>query len=52
MNICHNMLTSSTQLQNRSFHVVEKTKTPMKCIKMARALREKLLFPIVKYANL
>ena len=28
------MLTSSTQLQNRSFHVVERTRTPTKCQKM------------------
>ena len=46
MNICHHILTSSTQLQNRSFHVVKKTKTSMKCVKMARAMRERLLFSI------
>ena len=48
------MLTSSTQLQNRSFHVVERTRTSTKCQKMknARAKRAKLLFFIVKYANL
>ena len=28
LNICHHMLTSSPQLQNRSFHVVERTRTP------------------------
>ena len=33
LNICHNMLTSSAQLQNRSFHVVERTKTPARCPK-------------------
>ena len=33
-NICHHMLTSSTQLQNRSFHVVERTRTSAKCPKM------------------
>ena len=26
LNICHHMLTSSTQLQNRSFHVFEMSK--------------------------
>ena len=30
LNICHHMLTSSTQLQNRSFHVVERTRTSSK----------------------
>ena len=55
LNICHyNMLTSSTQLENRSFHVVERTRTSAKCQKMknARAKRAKILFFIVKYANL
>ena len=48
------MLTSSTQLQNTSFHVVERTTTSSKCQKMknARAKRAKILFFIVKYANL
>ena len=48
------MLTSSTQLQNRSFHVVERARTSSKCHKMknARAKRAKTLFFIVKYANL
>ena len=48
------MLTSSTQLQNRSFHVVEKTRKYSKCQKMknARAKLAKILFFIVKYANL
>ena len=43
INICHDKLTSSTQLQNRSFHVVEKTRTSSKCQKMknARAKRAK-----------
>ena len=43
-----------TQLQNRSFHVVEITRTSSKCQKMkyARAKRAKILFSIVKYANL
>ena len=54
LNICHHMLTSSTQLQNRSFHVAERTRTSTKCQKMknARAMRAKTLFFIVKYANL
>ena len=54
LNICHHMLTSSTQLQKRSFHVVEGTRTSSKCQKMkyARAKRAKILFFIVKYANL
>ena len=54
LNICHHMLTSSTQLQNRSFHVVERTRTSTKCQKMktSRAKRAKTLFFIVKYANL
>ena len=48
------VLTSSTQRQNRSFHVVESTRTAMKCtkVKTARAKRAKLPFFIVKYANL
>ena len=43
LNICHHMLTSSTQLQNRSFHVVERTRTSTKCQKMknTRAKRAK-----------
>ena len=54
LKICHHMLTLSTQLQNRSFHVVERTRTSPKCQKMknARAKRAKILFFIVKYANL
>ena len=54
LNICHHMLSSSTQLQNKSFHVVERTRTSSKCQKMknARAKRAKILFFIVKYANL
>ena len=49
LNICHQMLTSSTQLQNRSFHVVERTRTSAKRPKMtnAPAKRAKLLFFIV-----
>ena len=54
LNICHHMPTSSTQLQNRSFHVVERTRTSSTCQKMenARAKRAKILFLIVKYVNL
>ena len=37
LNLCHHMLTSSTQLQNRSFHVVERTRTSTKCQKMKNA---------------
>ena len=54
LSICVHMLTSSTQQQNRSFHDVERTRTSSKCqkVKYARAKRAKLLFFIVKYANL
>ena len=54
LNICHHVLTSSSQLQNRTFHVVERTRTSAECPKMknARANRENLLFFTVKYANL
>ena len=40
------MFTSSTQLQSRSFHVVEKTRTSSKCpkLKNARAKRAEILF--------
>ena len=31
LNICHHMLTSSTQPQNKSFYVVERTRTSAKC---------------------
>ena len=34
LNICHNTLTSSTQLQNRSFHIEERTRTSAKYPKM------------------
>ena len=46
LNICHDMLTSSTQLPNKSFHVVERTRTSSKCQKMknARAKRAKIIF--------
>ena len=46
LNICHNMLTSSTQLQKRSFHVAERTRTSSNCqqMKNVRAKRAKILF--------
>ena len=39
---------------NRSFHVIERTRTSSKCQKMEKTLakRAKILFFIVKYANL
>ena len=45
---------SSTHLQNWSFQVVERTRksTKFQKIKNARAKRAKILFFIVKYANL
>ena len=48
INICHHMLTSSKQLQNRSFHVVERTRTSSKCqrMKCARAKRAKYCFSL------
>ena len=54
LNICLHVLTSSTQLQNQTFHVVETKTTSSKCQKMknARAKRAKILFFIVKYAHL
>ena len=53
LNICHHVLMSSSQLQNKSFHVVERTRTSAECPKMktARANRANLLFFTVKYAN-
>ena len=52
-NISYHIPTSSTQLENRSFHVVERTRTA-KCTKIenARAMRAKLLFFVVKNVNL
>ena len=54
INIWYHVLTLSTErLQNRSFNVVEITRTSSKCQKMkyARAKRAKIVFFIVKYAN-
>ena len=47
------MLTWSTELQNMSFHVVERTKTSSKCTKMKNecAKHTKILFLVVKCAN-
>ena len=44
----------STQLQNRSFHVMERTRTSAKCTKKknAHAKNATLLYFIVKYVNL
>ena len=52
--MCQHMLTSPTQRQNSSFHVVERKRTSSKCqkLKYARAKRAKILFLIVKYAKL
>ena len=54
LNMCHHMLTLSTQLQSRSFYVEERTRTSSKRQKMknARAKRAKIPVFIVKYANL
>ena len=54
LKICLHMPTVPTQLQNNSFHVEERMRTSAKCEKMKNVLakRAKLLFFIVKYANL
>ena len=54
LKICHHMFMLSSQLQNGSFHVMEKTRRIVKStkIKIACAKHTKLLFFIVKYANL
>ena len=54
LNICHHVLTSSTHLKKLLIHVAERTRTSTKCqkLKNARAKRAKILFFIVKYANL
>ena len=48
------VFTMSTRLKDRSFHVVERTRTAVKCTKMksARAKRIEIPFVIVKNANL
>lgn len=54
MSNCHHILTSSTQQQNRPFHVVETTRTPAKYLKIknARVKQAKLLFFIVTSSTL
>ena len=51
MKICLRMLTSRTQLQNRSFCVVNWRRTVAKCTKndKARAKRSKVLFFVTEY---
>ena len=54
LNLCHHMLTSSTQMQNSSFHVAEWTRTSTNCQKNEKCTcktQKKLLYFIVKYAN-
>ena len=54
LSICDHRFKSSTQLQNRSFHVVKITRGSVKCpsTKNASERRVELLFFIMKYANL
>ena len=40
------LLTSSTQLQNRSFHVVERRRTAAKCLKMKNACAKHIKLPL------
>ena len=49
LNICHNMLTSSIQLQNRSRRRKNENVFKMSNMKNARAKRAKILFFFVKY---
>ena len=42
LNIYHHTLTSHPQLQNRSFHVVERTRTSAKCKKMKIACAKRI----------
>ena len=44
VNICHYMLTLSTQLQNMSFHFVERTRTSAKCRETKNACAKLLFF--------
>ena len=48
LKICHHVLPLSMQLQNRSFHIVERTRMSSKCQKMknTRAERAKILFSL------
>ena len=50
LKICRQVFTSLKQLQSRSFHVIERTRTSAKCTKtkIAPAKRAKLLFFFVK----
>ena len=52
MKICLRMLTSRTQLQNRSLCVVNRRRTVSKCTKndKARVKRSKVLFFVTEYA--
>ena len=52
LNICHHMLRSSIQLQNRSFHVVERTRTItiVTCTSMENA-RAKLAKTLLSLLN-
>ena len=52
--ICRQALTSSIVLQNRSFHVVDRTRTVVKCTKMiiARAKRANLVVLTTRFAYL
>ena len=54
LNICHHMLSSSTQMQNSSsFHVVAKSRLQnVKKWKMHVQSVQKILFLIVKHANM
>ena len=44
LNICHHMLTSSTQLQICLFHVLERTRTSAECPKMKNARAKSAIF--------
>ena len=46
LRICHHMLTSSTQLQNRSFQVMERTRIAVKCTKMRICMSQDYCFPL------
>lgn len=53
LKICHQVLTLSTQLQDSSFHVVERTRITAKCTRMenAHVKHAKLVFFIVYTVN-
>ena len=48
LNICHHMLASSTHPQNWSFHVVERTRTSLKCKKMKNARAKRARIPVFR----